>query len=126
MIFPLNVIQLCFFFLYIQKYCLESTLSKGKYHLVTFTTGCQLTARRFEPTKAAKLIQGSGDNLKLTQAFRTILTEIFTRSDLDSNGYLSRKEFDLFQMRTSGEQCDDDAWEVMTGKDGFQCFCIHE
>ena len=41
--------------------------------------------------------------------------DIFNRCDLDGNGYLSRDEFDLFQMRSSGEMCDDDAWEVMKG-----------
>ena len=43
------------------------------------------------------------------------LTEIFNHCDLDGNGYLSRQEFDVFQMRTSGESCDDDSWEVMVG-----------
>ena len=47
---------------------------------------------------------------------RAALTEIFQHCDLDENGYLSRKEFDIFQMRTSGESCDDDAWDVMVGK----------
>lgn len=46
---------------------------------------------------------------------RDALTEIFLHCDLDGNGYLSRHEFDVFQMRTSGDSCDDGAWEVMVG-----------
>lgn len=46
---------------------------------------------------------------------REALTDIFDRCDLDGNGYLSREEFDFFQMKSGGEQCDDDAWEIMKG-----------
>ena len=35
---------------------------------------------------------------------------------MDDNGYLKREEFDLFQMKSGGDQCDDDAWQVMKGK----------
>lgn len=47
--------------------------------------------------------------------FREALADIFERCDLDGNGFLSREEFDLFQMKSGGEQCDDDAWEIMKG-----------
>ena len=46
---------------------------------------------------------------------REALRDIFDRCDLDGNGYLSREEFDFFQMKSGSEQCDDDAWEVMKG-----------
>lgn len=46
---------------------------------------------------------------------REALAEIFDRCDLDDNGYLSREEFDSFQLKSAGEQCDDDAWEIMKG-----------
>ena len=46
---------------------------------------------------------------------REALTDMFEHCDLDNNGYLSREEFDLFQMKSGGDQCDDDAWEVMKG-----------
>ena len=41
--------------------------------------------------------------------------EIFYRCDLNGNGYLSRDEFNEFQMRSSGEGCDDEAWDVVKG-----------
>lgn len=41
--------------------------------------------------------------------------EVFYRCDLDGNGYLSRNEFNEFQLRTSGEDCDDEAWSVVKG-----------
>lgn len=47
--------------------------------------------------------------------YREALADIFDRCDLDGNGYLSREEFDFFQMKSGGEQCDDDAWEIMKG-----------
>lgn len=46
---------------------------------------------------------------------REALADIFDRCDLDGNGHLSREEFDFFQMKSGGEQCDDDAWEIMKG-----------
>ena len=47
---------------------------------------------------------------------REALADIFDRCDLDENGYLSREEFNLFHMKSAGEECDDDAWEVMKGE----------
>lgn len=49
--------------------------------------------------------------------------EIFYRCDLDGNGFVSRREFNEFQLRTSGENCDNEAWDVVKGlllsKGGF-------
>ena len=46
---------------------------------------------------------------------RDAFLEIFYRSDFDGNGYLSREEFDEFQLRSSGEGCEDEAWHVVKG-----------
>ena len=43
------------------------------------------------------------------------MTEIFEMCDLDGNGRLSREEFSLFNLRTSGEELGDDEWEVVKG-----------
>ena len=37
--------------------------------------------------------------------------------DLDGNGTLSRTEFNLFNWRTSGEEVQDDEWQVV--RDNF-------
>lgn len=47
--------------------------------------------------------------------FRETLVDVFEHCDLDDNGYLSRDEFDLFQLKSGGDLCDDDAWQVMNG-----------
>ena len=48
-------------------------------------------------------------------AVRETLVDVFERSDLDDNGYLSRDEFDSFQLKSGGDLCDDEAWQVMKG-----------
>ncbi|XP_020624882.1 EF-hand calcium-binding domain-containing protein 7-like isoform X1 [Orbicella faveolata] len=100
------------------KYCFHHELGRGTYSLISFTTGCRLSVRKSTPGKKANLTTGSGENMKLSKTFREALTDIFDRCDLDGNGYLSREEFDFFQMKSGGEQCDDDAWEIM--KDNFE------
>ena len=47
--------------------------------------------------------------------FRKALERIFDISDLDGNNLLSREEFNWFNIRTSGEEVEDDEWEVVEG-----------
>ena len=47
---------------------------------------------------------------------REVLGDIFELCDLDSNGKLSRHEFNLFNVRTSGEEVEDDEWHVVEGQ----------
>ena len=44
-------------------------------------------------------------------------TALYKQVDLDGNGTLSRTEFNLFNWRTSGEEVQDDEWQVV--KDNF-------
>ena len=53
------------------------------------------------------------DKVKLTKEFRIVLKEIFQQVDLDGNGHLNRQEFNLYNWRTSGEEVQDDEWEVV-------------
>ena len=61
------------------------------------------------------LVSEEGGHVSLSDQCRGALEEVFHRMDLDSNGYVSRTEFDFFQERTSGEICDDEAWKVIQG-----------
>ena len=45
------------------------------------------------------------------------LTEIFHRHDLDSNGAISRNEFDFFYERIGKELCDDESWKALQGNE---------
>lgn len=100
------------------KFCFRCELEGGTYSLITFTTGCRLSIRKAEPAKQVKLTTGHGENLQLSKIFEEALSEIFDGCDLDGNGSLSREEFDLFQFKSGGDLCDDDAWEIM--KDNFE------
>ena len=42
-----------------------------------------------------------------------MLSDVFVKVDLDSNGTLSRTEFNLFNWRTSGEEVADEEWTVV-------------
>lgn len=46
---------------------------------------------------------------------REVLSDIFQVIDLDGNGLLSLEEYNFFELRTSGEKCDKDAWAVCKG-----------
>jgi Ca2+-binding EF-hand superfamily protein len=48
--------------------------------------------------------------------FREALAEIFDQCDLNRNGTLSREEFNLYNLRTSGEEVADEEWEVAEGE----------
>lgn len=49
-------------------------------------------------------------------SFRAVLLDIFETIDLDGNGLLSLEEYNFFELRTSGEKCDEEAWAVCKGK----------
>lgn len=47
---------------------------------------------------------------------REALSDVFDIIDIDGNGLLSLEEYNFFELRTSGEKCDKDAWQVCKGQ----------
>ncbi|XP_077038734.1 EF-hand calcium-binding domain-containing protein 7 isoform X2 [Agelaius phoeniceus] len=94
-------------------------LGSGVYWLLPFTTGCRLRKAKTQIPGEAKLVWRDEDGeLALTQEFRAALLEIFETIDLDGNGLLSLEEYNFFELRTSGEKCDQEAWAVC--KENFE------
>ncbi|NXI25770.1 EFCB7 protein, partial [Sterrhoptilus dennistouni] len=94
-------------------------LGAGLYWLLPFTTGCRLRKVKTQITGEAKLLWRDEDGeLALTKEFRAALLDIFETIDLDGNGLLSLEEYNFFELRTSGEKCDQEAWAVC--KENFE------
>ncbi|KAM9283709.1 EF-hand calcium-binding domain-containing protein 7 isoform 1-T3 [Morus bassanus] len=91
----------------------KGELASGIYWLLPFTTGCRLKKVKTQITGEAKLVyRGEDGELTLTKEFRAALLDIFETIDLDGNGLLSLEEYNFFELRTSGEKCDEEAWAV--------------
>uniref|UniRef100_A0A8C1ZC67 EF-hand calcium binding domain 7 n=1 Tax=Cyprinus carpio TaxID=7962 RepID=A0A8C1ZC67_CYPCA len=97
-----------------QRFLWRGELSAGSYLLLPFTTGCRLMKRtRKTSTKTAQLVKRTqSEELELTKEFKTALSDIFEVIDLDGSGLLSLEEYNFFEQRTSGEKCDEDAWDI--------------
>ncbi|XP_010136125.1 PREDICTED: EF-hand calcium-binding domain-containing protein 7 [Buceros rhinoceros silvestris] len=91
----------------------KGELGSGVYWLLPFTTGCRLKKIKPQMTGEAKLVyRGEDGELAPTKEFRATLLDIFETIDLDGNGLLSLEEYNFFELRTSGEKCDEEAWAV--------------
>lgn len=92
-------------------------LEPGTYALIPFTSGCHLKPLEeddhSENGADVALVANKEGSVVLTSECQNVLEEVFHRIDLDGNGYISRTEFDFFQEVTSGEFCDDDAWNII-------------
>ncbi|NXN94469.1 EFCB7 protein, partial [Rhinopomastus cyanomelas] len=96
----------------------KGELGSGVYWLLPFTTGCRLKKVKSPIPGEAKLVyRGEDGDLALTKEFQATLLDIFETIDLDGNGLLSLEEYNFFELRTSGEKCDEEAWAVC--KDNF-------
>ncbi|CAJ0960796.1 unnamed protein product [Ranitomeya imitator] len=87
-----------------ESYVWKGELGAGSYTLLPFTTGCRLRKNKKPVTKEARLVyRDSSEDLQLTPEF---------------SGFLSLEEYNFFELRSSGEKCDADAWEVC--KENFE------
>ncbi|XP_070817206.1 EF-hand calcium-binding domain-containing protein 7 isoform X2 [Chaetodon trifascialis] len=98
-----------------EKYVWKGELNAGTYYLLPFTTGCKLKKRSKKNicNKPVELVYRTDTGeLDLTRELRRVLSDIFEVIDMDGNGLLSLEEYNFFELRTSGEKCDKDAWAV--------------
>nr|XP_020458468.1 EF-hand calcium-binding domain-containing protein 7 [Monopterus albus] len=98
-----------------EKYIWKGELNAGTYYLLPFTTGCRLKKENKKglSVKPVELVYRTNTGkIDLTEDFREVLSDIFDVIDLDGNGLLSLEEYNFFELRTSGEKCDKDAWAI--------------
>nr|XP_039258733.1 EF-hand calcium-binding domain-containing protein 7-like [Styela clava] len=101
------------------QYCWKGDLRAGSYILLPFTSGCRLFRRRKEPDEEIPLLRKDhNDEVQLSRAFRETLSDMFEMCDLDGNGLLNREEFNCFQILTTDEKVDDEAWQIV--QDNFE------
>jgi len=91
----------------------EGQLEAGRYTVIPFTSGTRFKKRKEEQEVTETSLIERFPKIKLTREFQQLLADIFVKVDLDSNGTLSRREFNLFNWRTSGEEVADEEWAVV-------------
>ncbi|KAI5243593.1 Ef-Hand Calcium-Binding Domain-Containing Protein 7 [Manis pentadactyla] len=111
---PANLQLMCFTELHSREvFGWTGELGPGIYWLIPSTTGCILRKEIKTIAEEAQLVyRDETGELFLTKEFRSTLSDIFEVIDLDGNGLLSLEEYNFFELRTSGEKCDEDAWAV--------------
>ena len=108
----------------LQQWVCRLDLEAGHYALLPYTSGCHLKPLRqnHNHTSQARTpltATGTGGNVLLRPDCKAAFLEIFRRIDLDSNGYISRTEFDFFNELIDGDVCDDATWGVVQGEPAY-------
>ena len=106
--------------LLLQRWVSRMDLEAGVYALLPYTSGCHLKPQEEDAASATAepkplLTHGEDGSVTLTEDAKAAFQAIFQQIDLDSNGCISRTEFDFFNEVTSGEICDDEAWGIIQG-----------
>ena len=92
----------------------QGHLNAGKYHVIPFTTGLNILNPAFSIQNRLKLIdKDNSGKIFMTQQFEGLLMKIFGQLDLDKSGGLNQQEFNLYNLRTSGEEVQHSEWEVV-------------
>ncbi|UJR30828.1 hypothetical protein I4U23_018345 [Adineta vaga] len=97
------------------KACLElEELGKGAYEIIPVTFGGVLRARSREvnerpPIKILRQTK-KGKEFSMTDDYREALEYVFDVFDFDENKQLDRSEYNLWTIRTTGEEISDEDW----------------
>jgi len=91
----------------------EGQLEAGRYTVIPFTSGTRFKKRKETQIQEETTLIDRFPKIKLTREFQQLLADVYGKVDLDNNGTLSRKEFNLFNWRTSGEEVADEEWAVV-------------
>jgi len=91
----------------------EGQLVAGRYTIIPFTSATRFKRRNMDQEMTETPLIERFPKIKLTREFQQLLSDVFVKVDLDSNGTLSRTEFNLFNWRTSGEEVADEEWTVV-------------
>ena len=94
-------------------------LEAGLYALLPYTSGCHLKLPDEDTvlTETTPLIsRGEDGSVILAEEAKDVFRAIFRQVDLDSNGSISRTEFDFFSEVSGGEICDDETWAIIQGE----------
>lgn len=95
-------------------YWLEANLEKGRYWIIPFTTGCWMNSIIDSKDESICLVHtNESRTITLSTAAKEALKKVFENIDLDQDGLVSRNEFTLFSLRTSGEMPTDEEWSIV-------------
>ncbi|OQV17866.1 putative EF-hand calcium-binding domain-containing protein 7 [Hypsibius exemplaris] len=102
-----------------RRFSFQQRLTKGRYTLVPFTSGAwfnrpNIVTEKGRTRSSKRLIRQDKSTLELSAEYNNALEAVFEMADLDGDGRLNRREFEIFANRTTGDVVQDDDWKVVT------------